>query len=158
MGFRIQGFKVTTFVASVFAGFAASVVGAQPRSFVTAGDAEIRKILGERIEVQGNDIGIIVGIIEPQGRRIISSGHRSANAVQTDIAKAIAGQLHAKLSPAEKSPIEQPPTTHLIAYDRYLRAKKQGSVPRDRIHAGLPSDSDACALAIQTRANAPHYM
>ena len=148
MGFRIQDFKVTTFVASVFAGFAASVVGAQPRSFVTAGDAEI----------QGDDIGIIVGIIEPQGRRIISSGHRSATAIQTGIAKAIAGQLHAKLSPAEKSPIEQPPTTNLIAYDRYLRAKKLGSVPRDRIHAGLPSDSDACALAIQTRANAPHYM
>ena len=80
MGFRIQDFKVTAFVASVFAGFAASVVGAQPRSVVTAEDAEIRKILGERIGVQGNDIGIIVGIIEPQGRRIISSGHRSANA------------------------------------------------------------------------------
>jgi serine-type D-Ala-D-Ala carboxypeptidase/endopeptidase len=79
MGFRIQGFKVRTFVASVFAGFATSVIGAQPRAFVIAGDAEIRKILDERIGVQGNDIGIIVGIIEPQGRRIISSGHRSAN-------------------------------------------------------------------------------
>src|SRR6266446_8244119 len=45
-------------------------------------------------------------------------------AIQSDIAKAIAGQLQAKLSPAEKSAIEQPPTTNLIAYDRYLRAKK----------------------------------
>jgi TolB-like protein/Flp pilus assembly protein TadD len=45
-------------------------------------------------------------------------------AIQTDIAKAIAGQLQAKLSPAEKAAIEQPPTTNLVAYDRYLRAAK----------------------------------
>src|SRR5260370_6499646 len=45
-------------------------------------------------------------------------------AIQSEIAKAIAGQLQAKLSPAEKSAIEQPPTTNLIAYDRYLRPQK----------------------------------
>src|SRR5947208_1850794 len=45
-------------------------------------------------------------------------------AIQSDIAKAIARQLQAKLSPAEKAAIEQPPTTNLIAYDRYLRAEK----------------------------------
>ena len=45
-------------------------------------------------------------------------------AIQSEIAKAIAAQLQAKLSPAEKSAIEQPPTTNLVAYDRYLRAKK----------------------------------
>jgi TolB-like protein/Flp pilus assembly protein TadD len=45
-------------------------------------------------------------------------------AIQADIAKAIAGQLQAKLSPAEKTAIEKPPTTNLIAYDRYLRAQK----------------------------------
>jgi serine/threonine-protein kinase len=45
-------------------------------------------------------------------------------AIQTDIAKAIADHLQAKLSPAEKAAMEQPPTTDLVAYDRYLRAKK----------------------------------
>ena len=54
-------------------------------------------------------------------------------AIQRDIANAIAGQLHAKLSPAEKAAIGKPPTTNLIAYDRYLRAKKLGSVPTGRI-------------------------
>ena len=54
-------------------------------------------------------------------------------AIQSDIAKAIARQLQAKLSPAEKAAIEQPPTTNLIAYDRYLRAKKLGAVPTARI-------------------------
>src|SRR5437870_7894000 len=45
-------------------------------------------------------------------------------AIQSDIAKAVAEQLQAKLSPAEKAAIEQPPTTNLVAYDRYLRGKK----------------------------------
>jgi serine/threonine-protein kinase len=45
-------------------------------------------------------------------------------AIQTDIAKAIADRLQAKLSPAEKAAMEQQPTTDLVAYDRYLRAKK----------------------------------
>jgi TolB-like protein/Flp pilus assembly protein TadD len=44
-------------------------------------------------------------------------------AIQTDIAKAIADQLQAKLSPAEKAAIEQAPTDNLLAYDRYLRGK-----------------------------------
>jgi TolB-like protein len=44
--------------------------------------------------------------------------------IQSEIAKAIATQLQAKLSPAEKAAIEQPPTTDLVAYDRYVRAKK----------------------------------
>jgi TolB-like protein/class 3 adenylate cyclase len=45
-------------------------------------------------------------------------------AIQTDIAKAIADQLQAKLSPAEKAAIEQAPTQNLLAYDRYLRGKE----------------------------------
>jgi TolB-like protein len=45
-------------------------------------------------------------------------------AIQTDIAKAITDHLQAKLSPAERAAMEQPPTTDLVAYDRYLRAKK----------------------------------
>jgi TolB-like protein/Flp pilus assembly protein TadD/tRNA A-37 threonylcarbamoyl transferase component Bud32 len=54
-------------------------------------------------------------------------------AIQTNIAKAIAAQLKAKLSPAEKSAIEQPPTTNLIAYDRYLRARKLGASQTGRV-------------------------
>jgi TolB-like protein len=44
-------------------------------------------------------------------------------AIQSEIAKAIADQLQAKLSPAEKAAIEQPPTTDLAAFDLYSRAK-----------------------------------
>src|SRR6266568_92269 len=44
-------------------------------------------------------------------------------AIQSEIAKVVADQLQAKLSPAEKAAIEQPPTADLGAYDRYVRAR-----------------------------------
>jgi TolB-like protein/class 3 adenylate cyclase/Tfp pilus assembly protein PilF len=93
-----------------------------------------------------NELGvahIVEGSVQPAGNRVRvraqlidakSDKHLWAErydrplddifAIQTDIAKAIADQLQAKLSPAEKAAIEQPPTTDLVAYDRYLRARK----------------------------------
>jgi serine/threonine protein kinase len=44
-------------------------------------------------------------------------------AIQSEIAQAIARQLYAKISPAEKLDIERPPTTDLIAFDLYTHAK-----------------------------------
>src|SRR5438477_2221267 len=44
-------------------------------------------------------------------------------AIQSEIAKAIADQLQAKLSPSEKVAIEQSPTADLAAFDLYTRAK-----------------------------------
>jgi TolB-like protein/Tfp pilus assembly protein PilF len=44
-------------------------------------------------------------------------------AIQSEIAKAIADQLQARLSPNEKSEIEQPPTTDVTAFDFYSHAK-----------------------------------
>jgi TolB-like protein/Tfp pilus assembly protein PilF len=44
-------------------------------------------------------------------------------AIQSEVSKAIADQLQAKLSPKEKSAIEQPPTADVTAFDLYSRAK-----------------------------------
>jgi TolB-like protein/class 3 adenylate cyclase/Tfp pilus assembly protein PilF len=44
-------------------------------------------------------------------------------AIQSEIAKAIADQLQAKLSPNEKSAIERAPTADVTAFDLYSRAK-----------------------------------
>ena len=44
-------------------------------------------------------------------------------AIQSEIAKAIADQLQAKLSPTEKTAIEQKPTSDVTAFDLYNRAK-----------------------------------
>jgi serine/threonine-protein kinase len=44
-------------------------------------------------------------------------------AIQSEIAKTIADQLQAKLSPREKNAIELPPTSDISAFDLYARAK-----------------------------------
>ncbi|HUE61847.1 MAG TPA: tetratricopeptide repeat protein, partial [Chthoniobacterales bacterium] len=44
-------------------------------------------------------------------------------AIQSEIAKAIADQLQAKLSPSEKKAIERAPTSDVTAFDLYTRAK-----------------------------------
>jgi TolB-like protein/Tfp pilus assembly protein PilF len=44
-------------------------------------------------------------------------------AVQSDLARKIAEQLRAKISSAEKLAVERPPTTDLVAFDLYHRAK-----------------------------------
>jgi tetratricopeptide (TPR) repeat protein len=51
-------------------------------------------------------------------------------AIQSEIAKTIAAQLQARLSPTEKAAIEQRPTADLVAFDLYTRAKtvRHGSI------------------------------
>jgi TolB-like protein/tRNA A-37 threonylcarbamoyl transferase component Bud32 len=56
-------------------------------------------------------------------------------AIQSEIAKTIADQLQAKISPSEKAAIEKPPTADLIAYDLYLRAQTLFADTSDPIHA-----------------------
>jgi TolB-like protein/Flp pilus assembly protein TadD len=76
-------------------------------------------------------------------------------AIQADIAKAIAGQLQAKLSAAEKTAIEQPPTTNLIAYDRYLRAEKLWAQQSTQIPKDL---REIVRLLDQAVANDPTFL
>src|SRR6185312_474124 len=54
-----------------------AVSAAQAAPAATAGapsDAEIRRILVERVDVEKQDVGIVVGIIDPHGRRVVSYG------------------------------------------------------------------------------------
>ena len=44
-------------------------------------------------------------------------------AIQSEIAQKVADQLETKVSVVEKAAIQEPPTTDLVAYDFYLRAK-----------------------------------
>ena len=59
-------------------------------------------------------------------------------AIQSEVAEAIAGQLRAKISPAEKVAIAQSPTKDLTAYDLYLRAVQSYDG-----QGGKPSAKDA---------------
>jgi len=52
-------------------------------------------------------------------------------AIQSEIAKAVADQLQAKLSPREKAAIEERPTADVAAYDYYVHAKVLLAVSTD---------------------------
>ena len=49
-----------------------AVGGAQAQT--VAPDAEIQKILADRIDAQRQSVGIVVGVIEPTGRRVVAHG------------------------------------------------------------------------------------
>src|SRR5207244_4991480 len=55
-------------------------------------------------------------------------------AIQSEIAKTIADQLQAKLSPREEDAIQRSPTSDISAFDLYTRAKnillRTGSIPK----------------------------
>jgi TolB-like protein/Tfp pilus assembly protein PilF len=51
-------------------------------------------------------------------------------AIQSEIAQKIAGQLHAKITPAEKLAIERKPTTDLVAFELYSRSLSLTKIPR----------------------------
>jgi TolB-like protein/class 3 adenylate cyclase/Flp pilus assembly protein TadD len=78
-------------------------------------------------------------------------------AIQSEIAKAIANQLQAKLSPSEKAAIARPPTTDLTAYDLYLRAQALFADVTDVIHAKekLPQAERVLNEAV---ARDPHFL
>ena len=58
----------------VAAAVSISAAAAESRGSGIAADAEIRKILADRLEGKSPGIGIVVGIIEPAGRRVVVSG------------------------------------------------------------------------------------
>ena len=53
---------------------AASVAAQSPQISPVPPDSEIRKILVERIDAFHQGVGIVVGVIEPQGRRVVAYG------------------------------------------------------------------------------------
>jgi TolB-like protein len=86
-------------------------------------------------------------------------------AIQSEIAKTIADQLQAKLSPQEQSAIQRPPTSDIAAFDLYTRARNlwltafASSTGKDDLHQATdllnqavgrdPSFFDAwCQLAV----------
>jgi serine-type D-Ala-D-Ala carboxypeptidase/endopeptidase len=70
----IRCLLIATIAESAFAHVTS--VAAETQTILPSDDA-IRKILVERIGENEKDAGIIVGIIEPRGRRTISVGHRN---------------------------------------------------------------------------------
>src|ERR1700730_820205 len=53
---------------------AATLTAQSPANPSVPSDAEIRKILVERIDAQRQSVGLVVGVIEPTGRRVVAYG------------------------------------------------------------------------------------
>jgi len=64
--------NVLSAIAIVTSAVTAFAQSAQPR---VPSDAEIRKILVERVDMHRQAVGIVVGVLEPTGRRVITYGN-----------------------------------------------------------------------------------
>ena len=74
-----------TSVRALLAVLGVAILGAWPLAQAPApsgiaSDAEIQKILAERVDTYRQSVGVVVGVIEPSGRRIVTYGHASTNA------------------------------------------------------------------------------
>ena len=88
----------------------------------------VSQILEGSVRRAGDKVRVTVQLIDTRTNMHVWAESYDRNladvfAIQTEIAQQIATQLKAKLSPVEKSAIEERPTEDLAAYDLYLRAK-----------------------------------
>jgi eukaryotic-like serine/threonine-protein kinase len=79
-------------------------------------------------------------------------------AIQSDVAKSIAGKLKARLTPAEKLSIDVPPTKDLVAYDYYLRAKDIGRADISLIAAAGEEGSQRIQLLEEALVRDPNFL
>jgi TolB-like protein/tRNA A-37 threonylcarbamoyl transferase component Bud32 len=75
-------------------------------------------------------------------------------AIQSEIAEKIAGQLHAKISPAEKLAIERKPTGDLVAFELYSRSL---TLPKTTRASSADSARQAIDLLNQAVARDPSF-
>lgn len=69
----------------------AGMVSARPTAASFPSDAEIRQLLAMRVDTQKRATGIVVGIVSPQGSRIVSYGTLSADSRQPVDGKTVYG-------------------------------------------------------------------
>jgi len=80
------------------------------------------------VQRSGNHVRVNARLVDAKTSRQLwgetyDRGLADVFAIQSEIAKAIADQLQAKLSPSEKAAIERPPTGDITAFDLYTRGK-----------------------------------
>jgi len=87
----------------------------------------VANVVEGSVQRSGNRVRVNVQLVDTRTDRHLWGQTYDRNladvfAIQSEIAKTIADQLQAKLSPAEKSAIERAPTSDVVAFDLYTRA------------------------------------
>jgi CubicO group peptidase (beta-lactamase class C family) len=77
---RIEHFGMSLLAAAL--AFAPALAQSPPAAS-TPTDGEIKKILVDRIDTQRQSIGIVVGVIDADGRRVVSHGHLASGDART---------------------------------------------------------------------------
>ena len=88
----------------------------------------VARVVEGSVQRAGNKVRVIAQLIDARNdahlwAQTYDRDLADVFTIQSEIAKAIADQLQAKLSPHEKMAIDQPPTTDLAAFELYSRAK-----------------------------------
>ena len=100
----------------------------------------VAHVLEGSVQRTGNRVRVSAQLIDARTDMHLWAEHYDRDladvfAIQSEIAKKIADQLQAKISPSEKAAIEKAPTTDLAAFDLYERAKALWADVTDPLHA-----------------------
>ena len=122
----------------------------------------VAHVLEGSVQRTGNRVRVSAQLIDARTDMHLWAEHYDRDladvfAIQSEIAKKIADQLQAKISPSEKAAIEKAPTTDLAAFDLYERAKALWADVTDPIHAkeNLPQ---AARLLDEAVARDPQFL
>jgi serine/threonine protein kinase/tetratricopeptide (TPR) repeat protein len=88
----------------------------------------VANVVEGRVQRSGNRVRVNAQLVDTRTDRHLWAQTYDRDladvfAIQSEIAKTIADQLQAKLSPREQAAIERPPTSDITAFDLYTRAK-----------------------------------
>ena len=89
---------------------------------------DVAHVVEGRVQRAANKVRVVVRLIDARNEAHLWAQTYDRDladvfAIQSEIAKAVAEQLQARLSPREKAALEQKPTDDLAAYDFYVRGK-----------------------------------
>jgi TolB-like protein/class 3 adenylate cyclase/Flp pilus assembly protein TadD len=105
-----------------------------------AKDLGVAHVLEGSVQRTGNRVRVSAQLIDSRTDTHLWAEHYDRDladvfAIQSEIAKTIAGQLEVRISPGEKAEIERVPTRDLAAYDFYVQAQALWGDVSDPIHA-----------------------
>src|SRR5205823_12784610 len=88
----------------------------------------VANVVEGRVQRSGNRVRVNAQLVDTRTDRHLWAQTYDRDladvfAIQSEIAKTIADQLQAKISPREQAAIERPPTSDISAFDLYTRAK-----------------------------------